>query len=191
MTHRRSDEGFAGGAIASGVVAYWREAGEAGEWFAHNPVFDRAFRDRFLALHEQAAAGECDGWIATPEGALALLILLDQFPRNAFRGTPRMYATDPMARAIAREAEVRGHMAGVDPDLRLFFALPFSHSEDIAHQQIALRLNRRLGQPWLSHAQEHYDIIRRFGRFPHRNRILGRKTTPDEARFLNAGGFQG
>lgn len=173
------------------VVDWWRMAGEAGDWFAHRPAFDRAFRDRFLPLHERAAAGECDGWIATPEGALALMILLDQFPRNAFRGTARMYATDPKARELARKAEARGHMSGVAPGLRLFLALPFSHSEDMADQDTAVRLNRRLGQPWLSHAEGHRDIIRRFGRFPHRNPILGRAATPEEARFLKNGGFRG
>ncbi|NGM46088.1 DUF924 family protein [Rhodobacter sp. SGA-6-6] len=173
------------------VVDWWRAAGGTGDWFAQRPAFDRAFRDRFLPLHDRAAAGDCDGWIATPEGALALMILLDQFPRNAFRGTARMYATDPQARALAREAEARGHMDRLDPGLRLFLALPFSHSEDMADQDTAVRLNRRLGQPWLSHAEGHRDIIRRFGRFPHRNPILGRETTPEEARFLKEGGFRG
>lgn len=93
------------------VVDWWREAGDRGEWFAHRPAFDRAFRVRFLLLREQAAAGTYDGWIATPEGALALMILLDQFPRNAFRGSARMYATDPQARRLALDAEARGHMA--------------------------------------------------------------------------------
>lgn len=176
---------------AADVVAFWRAAGDAGDWFGQRPAYDREFRDRFLALHERAAAGECDGWIVTPEGALALMILLDQFPHNAFRGTPRMYATDARARDLASQAEARGQMAHVDPDLRLFFAMPFSHSEDAGDQDIALRLNRRLGQPWVNHAEGHRDIIRRFGRFPHRNPILGRTTTGDEARFLHDGGFRG
>ncbi|SEC76692.1 DUF924 family protein [Rhodobacter sp. 24-YEA-8] len=173
------------------VVTFWQEAGRRGDWFAQRPAFDRIFHDRFLALHEHVAAEDPEGWIRTPEGALALIILLDQFPRNAFRGTARMYATDSQARAFAREAEARGHAADVDPELRLFFALPFSHSEDLADQEVALRLNRRLGQPWLSHAEGHHEIIRRFGRFPHRNRILKRETHPDEARFLKNGGFRG
>ena len=176
---------------AEDVIAFWQAAGERGDWFAQRPRFDRAFHDRFLALHERAATGALDDWIHMPVGALALMILLDQFPRNAFRGTARMYATDVQARAFAREAEARGHAARVDPDLRLFFALPFSHSEDLADQEVALRLNRRLGQPWLSHAEGHHDIIRRFGRFPHRNTILNRETRPDEARFLKSGGFRG
>lgn len=176
---------------ATGVVAWWARAGERGEWFAHRPDFDRAFRERYLDLHEQAAAGACDDWIETPEGALALMILLDQFPRNAFRGTARMYATDPKARAVARQAEARGYMAELDLGLRLFLALPFSHSEALEDQDLAVALNRRLGQPWLSHAEGHRSIIRRFGRFPHRNPILGRDTTAEEARFLRNGGFRG
>lgn len=178
-------------ALGDEVVAFWAEAGQSGDWFAHRPAFDRRFHDRFLALHDRAAAGDCDGWIVTPEGALALLILLDQFPRNAFRGTPRMYASDVKARALARQAEARGHMAALDEDLRLFLALPFSHSEDMADQDLAVQLNRRLGQPWLSHAEDHRNIIRQFGRFPHRNPILGRITTPEETRFLKNGGFSG
>lgn len=172
-----------------GVVEWWRRS--SGDWFAHRPAFDRAFRDHFLSLHEQAAAGECGDWIATAAGGLALMVLLDQFPRNAFRGTARMYATDPQARTFAHQAEARGHMTGVRPDLRLFVALPFSHSEALPDQDIAVELNRRLGQPWLSHAEGHRDIIRRFGRFPHRNPILGRKSTPEEDRFLQSGGFRG
>ncbi|MBL4916288.1 DUF924 family protein [Tabrizicola sp. DMG-N-6] len=176
---------------AGAVVDYWHAAGDRGEWFSKRPGFDRDFRDRFQTLHETAAEGGCDGWIATPEGALALMILLDQFPRNAFRGTARMYATDARALPLAREAEKRGHWSAVEPDLRLFLALPFSHSETLADQDISVRLNTRLGQPWLSHAEGHRDIIGRFGRFPHRNAILGRETTPEEARFLRKGGFRG
>lgn len=178
-------------ALAAEVVDWWRDAGNRGDWFAQRPAFDHAFRERFLTLHEQAAAGACDHWITTPEGALALMILLDQFPRNAFRGTARMYATDPKARAFARAAEARGHMPEIEPGLRLFLALPFSHSEDPADQEIAVRLNRRLGQPWLNHAEALRSIIRRFERFPHRNPILGRGTTPDEAQYLKNGGFHG
>lgn len=178
-------------AAALAVVDWWQQAGAAGDWFAHRPDFDRAFRDRFLALHDSAAAGGCDGWIEGAAGALALMILLDQFPRNAFRGTARMYATDPQARRLARAALGLGHWDRVAPDLRLFLALPFSHSETLADQDIAVALNARLGQPWLSHAEGHRDIIRRFGRFPHRNPILGRETTPEETRFLARGGFSG
>lgn len=176
---------------ARAVVAFWEQAGAEGHWFSKSAAFDRRFRERFLELHLRAARRDCDGWIATAPGTLALMILLDQFPRNAFRGTGHMYATDGLARLHAREAERRGHMAGVRPELRLFFALPFSHAEDPADQDLAVTLNRRLGQPWLSHAEGHRDIIRRFGRFPHRNPLLGRDTTSEEAAFLKAGGFAG
>lgn len=178
-------------ASASEVVGFWREAGRAGDWFSQRSGFDRSFRADFLPLHERAAAGACDGWVFDPEGALALMILLDQFPRNAFRGSARMYATDPQALGFAREAESRGHMARVEPEMRLFFALPFAHSEDVADQELSVALNRRLGQPWLEHAEGHRAIIRRFGRFPHRNPLLGRETTPEEAEFLRKGGFRG
>lgn len=173
------------------VIAFWQEAGTAGEWFAKNPDFDRRFRARFEKLHFAAATGGCDDWIETAEGALALMILLDQFPRNAFRGTGHMYATDGKCRALARRALALGHMQRIAPELRLFFALPFAHSEDPADQDLSVALNRPLGQPWLSHAEGHRDIIRRFGRFPHRNPMLGRETTEAEAAFLTEGGFQG
>lgn len=171
------------------VVAFWREARE--DWFSKNPDFDRRFRARFLPLHEEVVAGRHDDWLATPDGALALLILTDQFPRNAFRGTPRMYASDPLARRYARAARDAGYMERVAQDLRPFLALPFAHSECLADQEISVALNMALGQPWLGHAEGHRDIIRRFGRFPHRNAILGRQTSEAEAAFLGAGGFQG
>lgn len=173
------------------VVAFWTAAGAQGQWFAKNASFDRAFRDRFLDLHMEVAARRHDGWMTTPEGALALLVLTDQFPRNAFRDTGHMYATDPLARLYARQALDAKHMDHVAPDLRLFFALPFAHSEDILDQDVSVRLNAKLGQPWLAHAEGHRDIIRRFGRFPHRNPMLARATTAEEADFLNRGGFRG
>lgn len=176
-------------AAAQAVVAYWRA--HSAHWFSKNAHFDQEFRERFLALHEAAARGALDGWQNTPTGALALLILLDQYPRNAFRGTPRMYATDERARAIARRAQARGFMPEVDAPLRLFFCLPFAHSEDLADQDVSVALNARLGPVWRSHAVGHRDIIRRFGRFPHRNRLLGRATTVAEQVFLDHGGFAG
>ena len=178
-------------AEAQDVLAFWREAGAAGEWFAQNPAFDRRFRERFLDLHLAAARGACARWTESADGALALMILLDQYPRNAFRGTAHMYATDGLCRSYAREAEWRGHMAKVEPELRVFLALPFAHSEDMADQEMSIVLNGRLGEPSLSHAEGHRDIIRRFGRFPHRNAILGRVTRPEEEAFLRDGGFSG
>lgn len=172
------------------VVDFWLQAGPQ-LWFAMDADFDRRFRDGFLSLHEAAARGDLIGWLATPKGSLALLLLLDQFPRNAFRGTPRMYATDKLARAAADTAIRAGHDRAVPDELALFFYLPFGHSEDLADQERSVMLNRRLGQPHLSHAERHCGIVRRFGRFPHRNPILGRTMMEDEQRFLDEGGFAG
>jgi uncharacterized protein (DUF924 family) len=177
-------------AAASAVVDFWRVAGPT-MWFAKDANFDREFRERFLATHEAAARGELAAWQATPHGALALLILLDQFPRNAFRGTPRMYATDVMAREVAAAAVKAGHDQAMSGELRLFFYRPFGHSEDVADQERSVVLAQRLGEPNLSHAKGHRDIVRRFGRFPHRNPILGRAMTPQEQQFLDDGGYSG
>ena len=176
---------------AAEVVAYWRAAGDRGDWFAHRPDFDREFREQFLDLYERAARRECDDWIVEVEGALALIILLDQFPRNAFRGNARMYATDALARDFARRAIDMGYFEGIEPRLRLFWRLPFAHSEDLADQDLSVSLNSRLGESWLEHANGHRDIIRRFGRFPHRNAILARCSTVTEIGFLVDGGFAG
>lgn len=170
------------------VVDFWRSAGPS-RWFSKDDAFDRTFRDRFLASHEEAASGRLDAWGDDPTGALALMILLDQFPRNAFRGTPRMYATDPLARRHADRAIALGHDEHVDESLRLFFYLPFSHSEDLADHDRSVRLHERIG--YTSNALRHREIVRRFGRFPHRNAILGRVTTDEERSFLDAGGFGG
>src|SRR5262245_48313380 len=172
------------------VVAFWREAGPS-MWFAKDDVFDRNFRDRFLDLHEAAARGELSTWEKTPGGALAVLILLDQFPRNAFRGTARMYATDATARAVADRVIVSGLDRAIEPQLRTFVYLPFAHSESLADQERSVALNRTLGQDNLSHAQHHYDIVSRFGRFPHRNLILGRTMRPEEQEYLDNGGYRG
>jgi uncharacterized protein (DUF924 family) len=175
---------------AASVVHFWHEAGQK-LWFAKDAEFDRIFRERFLHLHEAAARGELTGWLATPNGALALLVLLDQFPRNAFRGTPRMYATDAMARDAAAAAIDAGHDRAVETELQLFFYLPFGHSEKLDDQERSVALARRLGEPALSHAEGHYGIVQRFGRFPHRNPILGRRMTQEEQRFLDEGGYAG
>lgn len=175
---------------ASDVVAFWREAGPE-RWFAKDEAFDRQFKTRGLALHEAAARGDLDAWNATPEGALALAILLDQFPRNAFRDTPRMFATDEKALGLAAAAIDAGHDQAVTENLRTFFYLPFEHSEELADQERAVALFAPLGGEVLAYAEIHRDIIHRFGRFPHRNAILGRETTPEEQRFLDEGGFAG
>lgn len=172
------------------VLDFWRTAGPA-KWFCKDAAFDDEFRARFLSTHEAACRGELDGWAQDAPGALALLILLDQFPRNAFRGTPRMFASDERAREIARQALHRGFDTQADAQLRNFFYLPFMHSEQLADQDLAVELTRKLGDDALRHAGIHRDIIERFGRFPHRNALLGRATTPEEQRFLDDGGFVG
>ena len=175
---------------ALSVIQFWNDAGPK-LWFAKDESFDERFRSRFLALHEAAARGELAAWAETAEGVLALILLLDQFPRNAFRGTQRMYTTDAQARAVADTAIAAGLDGAVPPDLRVFVYLPFGHSETLAEQERCVALTRPLGQPNLAHAEGHRDIIRRFGRFPHRNAILGRATTPDEQHYLDQGGYAG
>lgn len=180
----------AGQVSPAAVVGFWRDAG-AQAWFRKDAAFDARFRERFLAAHDAAASRALDGWAATAEGSLALLILLDQFPRNCFRGTAHMYATDPLARHFARLALAAGHDRETEQALRLFLYLPFLHSELLADQDLALRLYQSLGEDMVKHAHTHRDIVRRFGRFPHRNAMLGRETTAEEAAFLRAGGFAG
>ena len=171
-------------------MQFWADAGPA-LWFAKDPDFDRRFRERFLADHESAARGELMHWQSTAEGAFALVILLDQFPRNAFRGTPRMYDTDATARKVAATAFAAGYDRLLPVQLQKFFVLPFAHSEDLADQERAVALARRIGPDDLAHAEHHRDIVRRFGRFPHRNAILGRESTRDEITYLENGGYQG
>jgi uncharacterized protein (DUF924 family) len=136
-----------------------------------------------------AAARRLDSWSETASGTLALVILLDQFPRNAFRDTPHMFATDPLARFFASSALAHGLDEHVPADLRPFMYMPFMHSEDIDDQERSVELQARLGNT--EYAVLHRDIIRRFGRFPHRNAVLGRDSTPEEQAFLDSGGFSG
>ncbi len=172
------------------VVAFWRQAGPSA-WFAKSDDFDQRFSQRFQQAHHAAARRELDAWADTAEGTLALLILLDQYPRNSFRGTGHMFAADPLARHFARQALARGFDQAVEPVLRPFIYLPFMHSEDAADQALSVRLYEALGGDSVRHAHEHQEIIQRFGRFPHRNPALGRETTAEEAAFLSAGGFAG
>jgi len=175
---------------ATACARFWIDAGEDA-WFRKDDAFDARFRERFLELHFAAARRELDAWSHHAEGSFALMILLDQFPRNSFRGTGHMYATDPLARHFARHAIAAGHDKQMDAGVRSFFYLPFSHSEHLADQEFAVELNRDIGGDFLKHAIGHRDIVLRFGHFPHRNRILGRDTTPTEQAFLEAGGFAG
>lgn len=177
------------------VVGFWTAAGPQ-KWFAKNARFDEAIALKFEPVHHAAARGEYDAWMSSAEGSLALLILLDQFPRNLYRGSGHAFATDPKARAVARAAVASGHDRQVEPLLRPFFYLPFEHSEDMADQDESVRLFTLLKDETgdaesLRWADIHRDIIVKFGRFPHRNACLGRTTTPNEQVFLDGGGFAG
>ena len=176
-------------ALAQDVSSFWREAGPQ-RWFAKDEAFDREFSNRFLQVHYAAARREYEDWLQLPEGALALMVLLDQFPRNAFRGTAHMFATDPLAQHYARQLLEQGMDARVDETVRLFLYLPFMHSESLEDQKRCVELCNALGQSQ-DYAREHMEIIEKFGRFPHRNPMLGRVTTTDEWAFLDAGGFAG
>ena len=176
------------GTIAAELLAFWRAAG-AGKWFNGGADFDAECRNRFLDAHFAAARREFADWIDEAEGALALLLLLDQIPRNVFRGSGHAFATDGLARDIARDAIEAGFDQRVDPALRLFFYMPFEHSEDMADQDRSLRLFAAMGDAgYLDYARRHREVISRFGRFPHRNAALGRTSTPEEQAWLDAGG---
>jgi uncharacterized protein (DUF924 family) len=171
------------------ILAFWRDAGPK-RWYTPDEAFDAEVRRRFLGLWQRAAAGELASWQGSDDGALALVIVLDQFPRNLFRDDIRTYASDAQAREVAQHAIDRGVDARIDPALREFLYLPFMHSEHLADQLRCIELSRAAGHTEsLKWAEHHADIIRRFGRFPHRNRLMGRSTTPEEQAFLDEGGF--
>lgn len=179
----------------SDIVGFWRNAGPK-RWFAKSSAFDEAIRLKFEPVHHAAARGAYDAWADSAEGALALLILLDQFPRNLWRGSGHAFATDPKARRIAEQAIAAGFDRQVEPLMRPFFYLPFEHSETLADQDRSVALCEGLmadtgDADTLKWAHLHRDIIVRFGRFPHRNACLGRDTTAEEQAFLDEGGFKG
>jgi uncharacterized protein (DUF924 family) len=172
------------------VLAFWREVGPD-KWFTKDAAFDATIRAKFLATYEAAARGAL-AWDEDADGALALVIVLDQFPRNMFRNSARAFAADPLARTVATRAIARGFDQKVELAERCFFYLPLEHSEEPADQERCVALNRASGDAdALKWAEIHADIIRRFGRFPHRNRVLGRATMPEEQAFLDGGGFAG
>ena len=172
------------------VVDFWREAGPS-RWFAKSDAFDAEFLSRFSDAHQAAARGELDHWTDDAEGTLALLVLLDQLPRNAWRNNPHMLATDGLALAVAKKAIAAGFDQQFEKELRPFFYLPFMHSEVLAEQERSVELNAALDANTQRYAVLHRDIVARFGRFPHRNRMLGRSTTAEEQKFLDKGGFAG
>lgn len=179
------------------IVAFWLAAGYE-RWFNVDPAFDAEVRARLLKAHEDAVrrgagATPLPDYEETPEGALALVLLLDQVPRNVFRDTPRAFATDRAALRVAERALAHGLDQQVEnQQLRSFLYLPFMHAEDLAHQERCVYLYERLGDAEnLKYAHLHRDIIARFGRFPHRNPILGREMKPEEQDYLSDGGFSG
>ena len=176
--------------IPADIVGFWRDAGPE-RWFASDAAFDGECRTRFLEAHLLAAQCEFEHWLDDAEGALALVLLLDQIPRNVFRRSGHAYATDGLARHYASRALTLAFDTALDPDLRMFFYLPFQHSEAMVDQERSLKLFARLRGGDDRWARLHYDIIKRFGRFPHRNAELGRESTTEEREFLAQGGFGG
>jgi uncharacterized protein (DUF924 family) len=173
------------------VLTFWRNAGEK-RWWGKDDAFDAEIREKFLDLWNAAASGRCAHWEESADGALALVIVLDQFPRNMFRDDPRTYASDALARDVARRAVDNGADARLAENLRGFLYMPFMHSEHLADQERCMALFEQTGDvEQAKYAGHHADIIRRFGRFPHRNRLLGRASTDEEQAFLDSGGFSG
>ena len=173
--------------IHAELLGFWREAGYE-KWFGGGVDFDRACEARFLAAHFQASRRELEHWMDNADGALALVLLLDQIPRNVFRRSAHSFATDPLARHYAVRAIDAGFDRLVDPVLRIFFYMPFEHSEHLADQERAVALVATTEPEYLRYAQAHRDVIARYGRFPHRNAALGRANTPEEQVYLDAGG---
>jgi uncharacterized protein (DUF924 family) len=173
------------------ILTFWRDAGRE-RWYKRDSAFDADVRSRFLKVWQKAAAGELSCWETTDDGALALVIVLDQFPRNMFRDDIRTYSSDVLARAVADRAIARGADMRVEAALLEFLYMPLMHSEHLADQMRCVDLFHKAGNADnLKYAELHAEIIRRFRRFPHRNRILGRPTTPEEQAFLDSGGFSG
>jgi uncharacterized protein (DUF924 family) len=173
------------------IFLFWKDAGPE-KWFNSDPAFDEQVRARFLETYEAGMRGELEHWERSAYGAFSLVILFDQFPRNMFRGTPKAFASDEKAKQIADRAIAEGRDKAVDPEVHTFFYLPYMHSEALADQERCVALMAESGkQENIKYAEIHRDAIARFGRFPHRNEILGRKSTPEEIAYLEGGGFRG
>ncbi len=178
------------GAVIADILGFCFDEGPSRRWFMKDSAFDAEVRTRLAGLHETAAAGDFESWRETAAGCVALCILLDQAPRNLFRGHARAFQTDPQALAVTRHALAQGLDRGLPQVQRVFLYLPLEHSEDLADQEHCVRLIGELDEDpgWLDYAVRHRDIVARFGRFPHRNAILGRDSTPEEVEFLTQPG---
>lgn len=173
------------------ILSFWWNAGFE-RWFVRSDEFDQQIIENFKETFAIAENGELDKWAESPHSALALLILLDQFPRNMFRDLPRAFATDKKALSIAQMTLDKKYYLAYPANIRSFYFLPFEHSEEMWAQDISVEYFRKFGESdGYLYALIHMDIIRRFGRFPHRNQILGRESTESELEFLNSGGFSG
>ncbi|WP_069299507.1 DUF924 family protein [Neptunicoccus sediminis] len=179
---------------AKEIIEFWIDEVGPGGWYQSTKALDNKIRDRFMDDYEAANKGDYDGWACCPDKSLALLILLDQFPRNMFREDPRAFATDAKALKVAAHAIDEGYDMRTDEPERQFYYLPFMHSECLTHQERCVRLiAKRMsanGSTNLLHAKVHRAVIRKFGRFPYRNNALGRKSTAAERTFLENGGYQ-
>lgn len=175
------------------ILRFWFSDVARPYWFRRNAQFDETLRERFLSTQQAATRGDLAHWTESPTGTLALVIVLDQLPRNLFRGTPAAFACDAQARHVAHQALTQGFDEQLPAEQRSFLYMPFMHSEDLADQQRSLALFQAAGlEANLPHAQQHHDIIARFGRFPHRNHVLGRESSAEEQRYLQTpGAFHG
>ena len=176
-------------AEARAVLDFWFEESGPEKWFVKDEAFDGEIRDRFGPVYRRAYDGDAGDWIETAEGCLALVIVLDQFPRNLFRDDPRAFGTDGHARILLQHALDKEFDKALDARQRQFLYMPLQHSEDLRDQDLSVELYATLGDDdVLEFARAHKDIIDRFGRFPHRNEILGRESTAEEIAFLSQPG---
>lgn len=169
------------------ILHFWFEEVEPQQWFQKNPELDKIISERFISNYEMARDGLSDGWSSDADGALALVILLDQFPRHIFRNDPRSFATDKKALLFAKEAIHKGFDQLLEPVKKGFLYVPFQHSEDLRDQERSVELMGAMKEEnptGYDYAVRHRDVIQKYGRFPHRNAVLGRENTPDEEEYL-------
>ncbi|MEO9685920.1 MAG: DUF924 family protein [Tateyamaria sp.] len=173
------------------ILRFWLDECSPKQWFVQDDEFDQIIRDRFLETWVAATKGEYALWLTYPNGALAYIILTDQFPRNMFRDSGAAFSTDRAALAVAKSAIAKGWDMRIDPPARQFMYMPLEHSENLSDQDRVVRLTceRMQDDSFLLHAQAHREVIRLFGRFPHRNVVMNRTSTASEQAYLDAGGY--